>query len=113
MWHKHVNTEVLLAKNGMLISGWKIKHLIAFHNLNSYDSHFIRPRVGNFDKKINAIQNTSYAFMHFYQIMQKKKTFMIVKFLTFIEAMQFMNSNLQILDKNLPKDKFKYSSEEF
>ena len=38
---------------------------------------------------------------------------MIVKFLTFIEAMQFMNSNLQILDKNLPKDKFKYSSEEF
>ena len=40
-------------------------------------------------------------------------TFAIINDLVFIDTMQFMNSNLNALVKNLSKMDFKYSSQEF
>ena len=68
-----------------------------FHNLKGYDSHLI------FNVKISVIPN----------VLEKYMTFTINKNLVFIDSMQFMNSSLEKLVKNLNDKDFKYLSEEF
>ena len=94
-----------------------IKIPIIFHNLRSYDSHFIVPQIGEIAKKyahkdkkgkeqpltINAIPNN----------MEKYMAFMLGNHLTFIDSFQFMSSSLDKLVSNLPKEAFKYTSEKF
>ena len=94
-----------------------IKIPVVFHNFRGYDSHFIMQQIGEIAKKhayknkrgeeqhldINAIPNN----------MKKYTAFMLGKHLKFIDSFQFMNSSLDKLVNNLPKEDLKYSSEEF
>ena len=94
-----------------------IKIPVIFHNLRGYDSHFIMQQIGEIAKKhaytnkkgekqdlnINAIPNN----------MEKYMAFMLGNHLTFIDSFQFMSSSLDKLVSNLPKESFKYTSEEF
>ena len=59
--------------------------------------------IGKLNQKINVIPN----------YMEKYMTFIKGKNLVFIDTMQFMNSRLEKLVKNLPEDKFKYFSQKF
>ena len=94
-----------------------IKIPVIFHNLRGYDSHFIMQQIGEIannyaykDRKgkeqpltINAIPNN----------MEKCMALMLGNHLNFIDSHQFMNSSLDKLVSNLPKEAFKYTSEEF
>ena len=94
-----------------------IKIPVIFHNLQGYDSHFIMQQIGEIAKnyaykdkqgkeqpmKINAIPNN----------MEKYMAFMLGSHLNFIDSFQFMSSSLDKLLSNLPKEAFKYTSEEF
>ena len=53
--------------------------------------------------KINAIPN----------IMEKYMAFMLGNYLNFVDSFQFMSSSLHKVVSNLPKEAFKYTSEEF
>ena len=53
--------------------------------------------------KINTIPNN----------MEKYMAFMLGKHLVFLDSFQFMSSSLDKLVSNLPKELFKYTSEEF
>ena len=94
-----------------------IKIPVIFHNLQGYDSHFIMQQIGKIGKnhtyknkygeeqhlKINAIPDN----------MEKYMAFMLSNHLNFIDSFQFMSSSLEKLINNLPKEAFKYTSEEF
>ena len=94
-----------------------IKIPVIFHNLRGYDSHFIMQQIGEIAKnhayinekgekhhsKIYAIPNN----------MEKYMAFMLGNHLYVIESFQFMSSSLDKLVSNLPKEAFKYTSEEF
>ena len=94
-----------------------IKIPVIFHNLQGYDSHFIMQQIGEIAKnhaynnkkgeeqhlKINAIPNN----------MEKYMAFMFGKHVVFLVSFQFMSSSLDKLVSNLPKESFKYTSEEF
>ena len=74
-----------------------------FHNLKGYDSHFIFKELGEFNVIISVIPNG----------LEKYMAFTVNKNLVFIDSMQFMNSSLDSLAKNLMSKDFKYLSEEF
>ena len=76
---------------------------VIFHNLRGYDSHLIIKEVGKFDVKPSVIPDG----------LEKDMAFTINKSLVFIDSMQFMNSSLDSLVKNLSDNDFKYLSEEF
>ena len=59
--------------------------------------------IGKFDVKVNVIPNG----------LEKYMAFTINNNLVFIDSMQFMNSSLGALVKNLSDKDFKYSSQEF
>ena len=94
-----------------------IKIPVIFHSLRGYDSHFIMQQISQIAKnhayinkkgekhhlKINAIPNN----------MEKYMAFMLGNHLNFIDGFQFMSSSLDKLISNLPKEAFKYTSEEF
>ena len=67
------------------------------HNLRGYDSHLIIQEIGKFDVKVNVIPNR----------LKKYMAFTINKNLVFIDSMQFMNSVLDALVKNLSDNDFK------
>ena len=79
------------------------KVLVIFHNLRGYDSHLIFSELNKFDVKINVIPNG----------LEKYMAFFLGKNLVFIDSMQFMNSSLDKLVKNLSDEDFKYLVEEF
>ena len=95
----------------------EIKIPVIFHNLRGYDSHFIMQEIGAIVKNhayknkkgediqmsINAIPNN----------MEKYMAFMLGNHLNFIDSFQFMSSSLDKLVSNLPKEAFKYTSQEF
>ena len=94
-----------------------IKIPVIFHNLPGFDFHFIMQQIGEIAKnqayknkkgkeqplKINAIPNN----------MEKYMAFMLGNHLNFIDSFQFMDSSLDKLVSNLPKEILKYTSEEF
>ena len=95
----------------------KLKIPVVFHNLRGYDSHFIMQQIGRVanehaytndkgekkDLSINLIPNK----------MEKYMTFMPGNHLTFIDSFQFMSSSLEKLVDNLPRESFKYTSQQF
>ena len=76
---------------------------VIFHNLRGYDSHLIFNELNKFDVKIKVIPN----------VLEKYMAFFLNKNLVFIDSMQFMNSSLDKLVKNLSDEDFKYLVEEF
>ena len=94
-----VNLEVLLNVNFKLAK----KFPVIFHNLKGYDSHLIFNELDKFDVKIKVIPNG----------LEKYMAFFLNKNLVFIDSMQFMNSSLDKLVKNLSDEDFKYLVEEF
>ena len=64
---------------------------VIFYSLGVYDSRLIFDELNKFDAKIDVIPNRSETYMEFFK---NKK-------LVFIESMQFMNSGLENLVKNL------------
>ena len=71
--------------------------------MRGYDSYLIITKTSKFDVKVSAIPNG----------LEKYMVFTINKNLAFIDSMQFMNSSLDSLVKNLSDKGFKYFSEEF
>ena len=76
---------------------------VIFHNLKGYDSHLIVSVLHKFDVKTSVIPNGLEKYMAFFS----------GKNLIFIDSMQFMNSSLDKLAKNLSDKDFKYLVEEF
>ena len=76
---------------------------VIFHNLRGYNSHLIFDELKKFDEKIDAIPNILKTYM----------AFILNKNLVFINSMQFMNSSIEKLVKNLADDDFKYLTEGF
>ena len=76
---------------------------VIFHNLRGYDSHLIFCELDKFDAKISVIPNG----------LGKCMAFVLDKNIVFIDSIQFMNSNLDKLVKNLSDEDFKYLVEEF
>ena len=76
---------------------------VIFHNLRGYDSHLIFNELDKFDVKIKVIPNG----------LEKYMAFFLNKNLVFIDSMQFMNSSLDKLVKNLSDEDFKYSQKNF
>ena len=70
--------------------------LIILKNLKGYDSHLIFHELKKFDVNIDVIPNG----------LEKYMAFMINKNLVFVDSMQFMNSNLEKLVKNLSDNDF-------
>ena len=75
---------------------------VIFHNLRGYDSHLIFCELNKFDVKIDVIPNR----------LEKYMAFFLNKNLVFIDSMQFMNSSLDKLVKNLSGNDYKYLTEE-
>ena len=76
---------------------------VIYHDLRGYDSHLIFSELNKFDAKISVIPNG----------LEKYMAFFLNKNLVFIDSMQFMNSSLDKLVKNLSDEDFKYLVEEF
>ena len=74
-----------------------------FHNLQGYDSDLIFKDLNRFNVKINVISNG----------LEKYMTFTKNKNLVLVDSMQFMNSSLDSLVKNLQNEDFMYLSEEY
>ena len=89
------------------ISAERIKIPVIFHNLKGYDSHFIIEKLGDImeEKPLNVkviATNT-----------EKYTAIYLDKHLAFIDSFQFMPSPLANLAKNLPDEKYIYTSEAF
>ena len=76
---------------------------VIFHNLRGYNSHLIFSELNKFDVRISVIPNGFLVYMAFF----------FNKNLVFIDSMQFMNSSLDKLVKNLSDEDFKYLVEKF
>ena len=76
---------------------------VIFHDLRGYDGHLTMQEIGKFDTKVNVIPNG----------LEKYMAFTIKDNLVFIGGIQFMNSSLNALVKNLSDNDFIYLSEEF
>ena len=76
---------------------------IIFYNLRGYDSHLIIKEITKSDIKVSVLPNG----------LEKYMAFTINRSLVFIDSIQFMNSSLDSLVKNLRDNDFKYLSEEF
>ena len=103
--HDHVAGKYRGSANWSCNSNIKLtkKVSVIFHDLKGYDSHLIMQEIGKFDGKISVIPNG----------LEKYMAFTINKNLFFIDSMQFMNSILDALVKNLSDNDFKYLSREF
>ena len=77
---------------------------VIFHNLRGYDSHLIFSELNIFDVKISVIPNGLEKYMAFFL----SKNLVII-----IDSMQFLNSSLDKLVKNLMDEDFKYLAEKF
>ena len=72
-----------------------------FHNLRGYDSHLIFDELKKIDVKIDVITSR----------LEKYTASILDKNLVLIDSMQFMNSSLEKLVKNLADNDFKYLTE--
>ena len=80
---------------------WQIYYL--FRNLRGYDNHLIFDELKNFDVKIEVIPSMLEIYVASF----------LNKNLVFIDSMQFMNSSLEKLVKNLSDNDSKYLIQEF
>ena len=76
---------------------------VIFHNLKDYDSNLIFCELDKSDVKVNVIPNG----------LKKYMSFFLNKNLVFIDSIQFVNSGLDKLVKNLSDEYFMYLVEEF
>ena len=76
---------------------------VIFHYLKDYHNHLIFFELNKFDIKINVMPYG----------LEKYMTFFLGRNLVFIDSMQFMNSSLDKLVKNLSDEDFKYLVKEF
>ena len=76
---------------------------VIFHNLKGYDSHLIIKEISNVDVNADVILNG----------LEKYMAFIVNRNLVFIDSMQFMNSSLDSLVKNLVDEDFRYLSKDF
>ena len=77
---------------------------IIFHNLEGYDGHFIIKALSHFQNiKIEVIPKSAEKYM----------SIIINKNITFIDSMQFLNSSLDTLVKNLENGDFKHLTYKF
>ena len=74
---------------------------VIFNNLKGYGRHLIIKEMDKFDVKVSVIPN----------VLEKYMAFTVNKNLVFIDSMQFVNSGLDSLVKNLSDNDFKYLSE--
>ena len=91
--HWNCNINFQLTKNVPVI----------FHHLRGYDSHLIFNELDKFNVKISVIPNG----------LEKYMTFFLNKNLVIIDSMQFINSSLYKLVKNLSDEDFEYLIKEF
>ena len=91
--HWSCNINLQLTKNVPVI----------FHHLRGYYSHLIFCYLNKFDVKTDVIPNR----------LEKYMASFLNKNLVFIDSVQFMNSSLEKLGKNLSDNDFKYLSKEF
>ena len=68
------------------------------HNLKGYDGHLMTKEIGKFDVDVSITPNG----------LEKYLAFKINNTLVFIDSIQFMNSSLDALVKNLTINDFKY-----
>ena len=71
---------------------------VKFHNLKGYDGHLTMKEIGKFDVDVSITPNG----------LEEYLAFKINNTLVFIDSMQFMNSSLDALVKNLTINDFKY-----
>ena len=76
---------------------------VIFHNLKNYDGHLIMQEISKYDEKISVILNG----------LEKYTAFISNNNLVFIDGMEFMNSSVDALVKNLSHNYFKHLSQEF
>ena len=76
---------------------------MVFHNLRGYDHHLIFHEPKKIYVKIDVVLNR----------LENYIAFILNKSLVVIDSMQFMNSSLEKLVKNLSDNGFKYLTEEF
>ena len=74
-----------------------------FHNLRGYDSHLIIKEINNFDVVVDVTPNG----------LEKYMAFIVNRNIAFIDSMQFMDSSLDSLVKNLVDKDFVYLTKEF
>ena len=74
-----------------------------FHNLNGYDSHLMFSELHKFNLKVDVIPNG----------LEKYMAFFLGRDIVFIDSMQFMDSSLDKLVKNLVDKEFKCLVGEF
>ena len=91
--HRHVTGKFRDAAHGSCNINLQLTKKVPaiFHNLRGYDSHLIFNELDKFDVKISVIPNGLEKYMAFFW---NKK-------LVFIDSMQFINSSLDNLVKNL------------
>ena len=90
--HWSYNVNLKLTKN----------FCITFINLKCYDSYLIMPEINKFDVEIRVMPNG----------LEKYIALTININLIFIDSIQFMNSSLDALVKNLSDNDFRYLSQE-
>ena len=70
--------------------------IIIFHKVRDYDSHLIMQKLSTFDVKIDVMPNG----------LEKYIDFVVNKNSDFVDSIQFMNSSLDVLVKNLSDNDF-------
>ena len=95
------------------ISPEKIKIPVIFHNLKGYDGHLIIEGMGDIIKEKEKREEEPLNIDVIASNTEKYITFTIGKHLKFIDSYQFMASPLANLAKNLPDEKYIYTSEAF
>ena len=103
--HCHVSGKFRGAAHFSCNANFKIskKVPVVFHNLKGYDGHLIMKELCNFDVKIDVIPCG----------LEKYMAFIVNRLLVFVDSMQFMNSSLNALVRNLGNKDFKCLSEAF
>ena len=95
------------------ISAEKIKIPVVFHNLKGYDGHLIIEGMGDIIKEKEEQAEEPLNIDVIASNAEKYITFKIGNHLKFIDSYQFMASPLANLAKNLPAEKYVYTSEAF
>ena len=76
---------------------------VILHSLKGYDSHLIFGELNKFDVNIDVIPNR----------LEKYMAFFLNKNFAFVGSIEFINSSLEKLVRNLAEDDFKYLTEKF